>query len=239
MKNFFKIFSFVLALCLTSSLLLFTSCKKSKINSIDFSKTSYLAFGDSITHGNYLEKSYPKLVFESLKCKSFLNKGVGGSTYVHKDGRNCIADDVLYYLNRLEHYDIISVAGGVNDHDLSFPLGLITDSSTTTIYGSLNIIANRLKTCENTFVFFITPIKYDRDRVNFSNYQLSDVAQAVIDIGKKYDIPVLDLFSISQFETAESGMNNINCDGTHPLQEYMNDYMSPLITQFIIDNYKK
>ncbi len=242
MKNKANKFSFIIVILvcilnICSCSLFLKNLNNSSAKPINFSQLKYLAFGDSITHGNYLENSYPKLVVEILGCKSYLNKGVGGSTYVHKDGRNCIGDDVPYYLNKIGHYDIISVAGGVNDHDLSFPLGTISDTTTETIYGSLNIIARTLKSTDS-FVFFITPIKYDRDRVNYENYELKDIATAVIEVGKKYDIPVLDLYSTSQFEIVGCGMNNNECDGTHPIQEYMTDYMAPKIANFIKDNYK-
>lgn len=206
----------------------------------DFSSTRYLAFGDSITMGNYLEKSYPKLVAERLGCDYYSNMGVGGSTYVYASNRGCIADEVVSALDIVGHYDFISVAGGVNDHDLSYPLGTIDDESKYSIYGSLNIIAQALKTRQkNSFVFFITPIKYDRDRVNNANYKLEDVAKAVIEVGEKYDIPVLDLYSTSEFETVACGMNHAECDGTHPIQEFMDNYMSPKIVRFIKENYNK
>ena len=208
-------------------------------NSKAFTGTRYLAFGDSITHGNWLEDSYPELVANELGCKGYSNRGMGGSTYVYQSNRGCITDTVLSTLDKVGHYDIISVGGGGNDHDLSLPLGSINDKTKDTVYGSLNIIAEALKERQKeSFVFFITPLMSKNERVNYEGYRREDVARAVIDVGKKYGIPVLDLYSTSDFENVACGMNHSDCDGTHPIQEYMNDYMAPKIADFIRKNYK-
>ena len=208
--------------------------------SVDFSQARYLTFGDSITHGNWLDDSYPEIVADLLGCKGYSNRGMGGSTYVFQDNRGCITDTVLSTLSSVGHYDIISVAGGGNDHDLSLPLGTIDDTTKETVYGSLNIIAQALKSRQkDSFVFFITPLMSTNERVNYKNYRRKDVANAVVEIGKKYGIPVLDAYSTSKFEIVECGMNHPDCDGTHPIQEFMNNYLGPQIAQFIRDNYRK
>jgi lysophospholipase L1-like esterase len=218
---------------------LFSTERSVKKESNIFAGTRYLTFGDSITHGNWLEDSYPELVADELGSKGYSNRGMGGSTYVYQSNRGCITDTVLSTLDKVGHYDIISVGGGGNDHDLSLPLGNINDKTKETVYGSLNIIAEALKERqEDSFVFFITPLMSKNERVNYEGYRRKDVATAVVEVGKKHGIPVLDLYSTSDFENVACGMNHPDCDGTHPIQEYMNDYMAPKIVDFIRKNYK-
>ena len=231
---------FLLIISLTLGILSsFSLVKETNERENLFSKTRYLAFGDSITMGNWIEDPYPELVAETLGCKGYSNRGIGGSTYVFQSDRYCITDTVLSTLDKVGHYDIISVAGGGNDHSLSLSLGEISDNTKETVYGSLNIVAAALKKRQNeAFVFFITPLPSTSDGVNSVGYSRKNVADAVIAVGEKYGIPVLDLYSTSDFENVTCGMNHPDCDGTHPIQEYMNDYMAPKIVDFIRKNYK-
>ena len=216
-----------------------------------FSNLNYLAFGDSITEGGNLEsrsQSYPNVAADILGCK-VTNVAVGGSTFVrdpNNKNRYCIADDVVSFCASSKNYDIISVAGGVNDQSLSFPLGDINDSTTETIYGSLNIIVQTLtERYPDAFIFLITPLKYytneyvDSEALNSAGYNLSDVSEAIKAIGEKYDLPVLDLYNTSGFESAEYGMNHPDCDGWHPLKEFVLDSLAPQVADFIRENYNK
>ncbi len=248
MKKFVSVFSIILLIILVSSLFLPRKNENSvnDNNNTDisiFSELSYISFGDSITAGAGLDVSetYPSVVADILNLEKVINKGRGGSTYVLNDGRGCIQVAVEDVAKLPSKYDIISVAGGINDWDLSNSLGTIKDYTNTTIYGSLHIIAKTLKsTYPDAFIFFMTPLKKPTfDRENDVGYILEDVANAVKDVAQIYDIPVLDLFSTSQFETADVGMSHPDCDGTHPIKEFVADYMAPQIAQFIKDNYKK
>lgn len=235
-----SVFCFLLIFTLLFGVLLrFSFDENTNKNSDIFSETRYLTFGDSITYGNWLEDSYPELVANELGCKGYSNRGIGGSTYVYQSNRGCITDTVVSTLDKVGHYDIISVSGGGNDHDLSLPLGDISDKTKDTIYGSLNIIAEALKKRqEDSFVFFITPLMAKSERINYEGYRRKDIANAVITVGEKYGIPVLDLYSTSEFEKVECGMNHPDCDGVHPIQEFMNEYMAPKIARFIKNNYR-
>lgn len=216
------------------------------VNSNPFSNLNYLAFGDSITEGGNLEsrsQSYPNVAGDILGCK-VTNVAVGGSTFVRdpdKEIRHCIAEDVVSFCDRSGSYDIISVAGGVNDQSLAFPIGDIDDSTTETIYGSLNIIVQALtERYPDAFIFLVTPIKYPQSEIlNRAGYDLSDVAEAIQAIGAKYNLVVLDLYNTSGFETADNGMNHPDCDGWHPSKEFVAEHLAPQVADFIRENYKK
>lgn len=216
--------------------------------SVDFSKLRYIAFGDSITAGSGLESktfSYPYVIADILGVRA-TNRGVGGST-LGKDfdntSRNCICDDIVKTSHNGYNYDIISVTGGSNDKALTtpIPLGNLSDYTNKSVYGALNIIADTLtKTYPNAFIFFMTPIKNPScESYNSIGYNLIDISNAIKQVANNYDIPVLDLYNTSQFESVDCGMNNSNCDGWHPLKEFVADYLAPQIAQFIKDNYKK
>ena len=207
---------------------------------INWSNINYLAFGDSITAGDGLENSnyaYPQVVGKELGCK-VTNKSISGSTLADIKERHCIANDVDEVCNGIGMYDVISVMGGTNDIWWNPQLGNINDYTTDTIYGSLNIIANELTTTfDEAFIFFMTPIMNTSfERVTDNGYDLEDIANAVIDVGNKYNVPVLDMYRFGRFEEVKSGMNNPNCDGTHPLKEYIDYYMAPQIANFIRNN---
>lgn len=221
-------------------------------NENPFANLNYLAFGDSITEGGNLEsrsQSYPNVVANILGC-NVTNVAVGGSTFVRdpdKSIRHCIAEDVINFCNNTSNnFDIISIAGGVNDQSLAFPIGDIDDNTTETIYGSLNIIVQTLmERYPDAFIFLVTPLKYytnervDSETDNRAGYNLSDVSDVIKAIGDKYDLPVLDLYSTSGFETATNGMHHPDCDGWHPIKEFVTDHLAPQVSDFIRENYKK
>ena len=247
MKKILTIFCIVLSVVLISSIFM---PRKNDLDNTDtppivFNEISYLAFGDSITEGGNLEsqsQSYPCVVGDILGFRKVTNKGVGGSTLAYYGGRNCIANDVVDFVNisSLE-YQVVSITGGTNDRSWDLPIGNIDDLSVDTIYGSLNIIVRKLtRAYPNSFIFLMTPIKNRySEEINHAGYNLEDISNAIKNIADKYDLPLLDLYNTSQFETATSGMNNANCDGTHPIKEFVADYLAPQIAQFIKDNYKK
>ena len=209
---------------------------------VDFSQLRYLAFGDSITAGDGLadrNDSYPCVVGKILGCK-VTNKGYGGSTLAYYSERRCVANEVISVANGTGRYQIISCTGGINDKSWGLPLGTINDKTNETIYGSLYLIATTLKTnYPDAFIFFITPIKNPSSEVDCkAGYNLEDISNAIKEVAAKYDIPVLDLYNTSQFETVDCGMNNEKCDGTHPLKEFVAEYMAPQIAQYIKDNYR-
>ena len=211
---------------------------------IDFSGLTYVAFGDSITYGadwsknsandgSQMEDPYPKLVSEALGLVSHQNYGVGSSTFCSSDRPNltCATDIILSYDGDA---DIISVMLGVNDWGYSLPLGTINDSDSSTVYGSLNLIAKHLTANHSdAFVFFITPYK-TAISIN-TDYPLSDIIKAIKEVAGNYNIPVLDMFTEGQFELE---MYSEYSDGIHPSQEFVREYTAPMIAEFIKQNYK-
>lgn len=214
-----------------------------EISSIDFSEMNYIAYGDSITWGLYnsqrMEFPYPSLVSTTLGLKSYKNSGVNGATLCSNDkGYFCMTDKIL---SNTEKADIISVMLGVNDYNRNLPLGTINDTDNTTIYGSLNLIANHFDTYyEDSFVFFMTPYKErfaggDSFRINSQGYNLMDVSNAIIEVAALHGYPVLDMFNYGRFEIEYKAPES---DGVHPSQTFVRDYTTPQIVEFIRKNCK-
>ena len=162
------------------------------------SELKYVAFGDSITYGDdatpahaQMDKPYPAAVKELLSLKEASNQGLNGATLVNANEEACRTLTILSYN---ENADIISVLLGVNDYQQSLPLGTLSDSTTSTIYGSLNLIAEHLtKEYTSAFIFFMTPYKAmpngkDCTEPNAAGYTLADVANAIKEVAEKYNI---------------------------------------------------
>ncbi len=207
---------------------------------IDFTTLSYVAFGDSITRGadhnnNYepMEYPYPRLVGEALKLKSVENLASSGATFcANNNGNVCMTDRVTSYVGDA---DIISVWLGFNDWARSFPLGSIEDKTNTTIYGCLYLMAEHLTTThKNAFVFFITP--YKTTLIRNEDYTLPDVVNAIKEVAVMYNIPVLDMYNVGNFELE---MYDELSDGVHPSPGFVREYTAPQVTAFIKENYQK
>lgn len=203
---------------------------------IDFSELSMAVIGDSITVGtqadmSVCEKPYPTLVKELLGLKRIYNYGSNGST-LSNHSHNSIYYRYTYMARKIGYVDIIGVLGGVNDYAMNHPLGTIKDIDDKTIYGALKGIARGLqKKYDDSFIFFMTPYKCDREP---KGYELEDVANAIKEVCYMYKIPVLDLYSLNDFDPkTNSG------DGLHPNQEFFINNTAPTIVEFIKNNYKQ
>lgn len=208
------------------------------MNPVDFSELTYVAFGDSITYGvdgivwGQMAKPYPTLVSEQLEFKSFENKGISGSTLCSND--QDLTNMTQEILNYDGSADVISILLGVNDYKRSLPLGNANSMSNGTVYGSLFLIAEYLTSnYSNSYIFFMTPFPCkDDSNLNDAGYCLDDVCAAIKYIAGLYDIPVLDLNNVSEYE------NYVNMgDGLHPSQNYFIEHGAPIIANFIKDNY--
>ena len=205
---------------------------------VDFTKLTYIAFGDSITWGEdgethaQMKKPYPVLVGETLQLANVENYGKRGATVTFVTTNKVVMELVQEAPSKA---DIVSVMIGVNDFAGSQPLGELGDTSYGTIYGSLNNLVTQLQEkYKNAFIFFMTPLKqYKSAEVNSAGYQLSDVATAVKEVCGARQIPVLDLYETGEY----SLQTDPTSDGLHPTQTFVAYYTAPKIAQFIQENY--
>lgn len=253
-----KIINLIFHICLITSFFGISGCNCSNDNSnnektikdeetFDFSNTSYMVFGDSITYGADYSDGYKQMktpydiaVKNILNLKSTTNKGISGATFTRNNlGLTCMSDVIT---STTQHADIISVMGGVNDFNRNLPLGNINDNTPVTIYGSLNATMKYLKQqYPNSYIFYMTPYKENYSGIlwsnkNYQGYNLEDVSNAIKQVALVYDIDILDMFKYGEFENV---MNNIDCDGIHPNQDFILEKTAPQIAKFIKENYHK
>ena len=219
-------------------------CGASNYNIPNSEELVYVAFGDSITYGidgtkdkwGLMPEPYPTLVGNLLGLGEVQNKAISGATLCSDSGRTNMTEKILSFSGDA---DIISVMLGVNDYQTNRPLGNAESRDNTTVYGSLFMIADYLsKNYPDSFVFFMTPFPTIRSGGNSSDgkYDVAAVAEAIEYVAAMYDIPVLDMYAIGEYEQE---MNLSTNDGIHPSQEHFRKYTAPQISWFISESYDK
>lgn len=217
--------------------------------------------GDSITFGmvpdgsttDQMERPFPSIIKERLNLAECRNYGVNGTCLsVVKEGDTGISNRANAFVTRFDSMDVDSnincIFGGVNDYIRNLAgyynkLGTIDDDVDTTIYGALNILANKLITVyPKAFNFFITPLRQAQvsgvtQKPNNPDYQftLEDVTNAIKEVAYKYSIPVLDLYSYGGFHIENDTFRSIygGNDKLHPNQLFVEEHLAPMIEQFI------
>ncbi len=201
---------------------------------VDFSKLTYAALGDSITFAQLpkqpyvpMKTPYCEIVKDTLGLKAVNNYGICGSTIAKGYEPMCER-----YVNMADGFDIVSVLGGGNDIVYGVPIGTITDSTSDTFFGALNILAKGLKEkYPNAFIFFMTPLTFANEYPNRVLY-----INAMLEFCAENDFPVLDLYNECPFEDE---MYKDFSDGIHPSQDFHTTVLGPMIAEFIRDNYGK
>ena len=163
---------------------------------------------------------------------TFINDGISGSTISNVSGK---VPYVIRYLARdYSDVDYLTIWFGWNDSAYS-TVGVITDTVDTTFYGSYNIIIGDLITrFPSLKIGLIVPYG--------ASFQ---IRQAVRDIGDKFGLAVLDLYSkdIPMFfgredtSIVDSGIvslrrSQFTYDGTHPNQVGY-DFLSTIFENFL------
>lgn len=192
--------------------------------------------GDSICNRGWWQAE-----LQEIANVSFVDYSEGGTCIAKKD-----SSDTTYFATRVpsmdSDFDIIIVWGGVNDFGYNFgsqggtPLGTITDSTSDTFYGALNVLCDALaeKYKEAKIAFILsTPIATlatmqeknlpfgGQDRPNTKGFYLSQYMEAIREVCEKYSFPVLDLqknsgFTQNNLDVMTSNLAETAPDGLHP-----------------------
>lgn len=176
--------------------------------------------GDSITFGYtpnsgiQLNKPFPVLVGEKLGLTTVNNYGISSSCIA--DTGNSVHNPMsVRYINMSDEADFVFILGGTNDWAQQVPIGTISDDTIYTFYGALNILADGLLTKYPTATLvFATPMRRVETPIPIP---LLDYRNAMLKIGEKYGIAVLDLYATSGFYPINTVNYNAICpDGRHP-----------------------
>ena len=177
--------------------------------------------GDSITQGQGFTP-YVTVIKEKYGLSEANNCGIGG-TRIAKQTKPLTHIFDMYFGLRAKvmpkDVDAVVVFGGTNDYGHGdSKMGDIDSTDVYTFYGALNSLITDLKTdYPNSKIVFLTPIRRSTEHCrNHNGKILEDYVNAIIDVTKKHNIPVIDLFRSEIFDP-----NDVNLvpDGLHPNNE--------------------
>ena len=160
------------------------------------------ALGDSITeNGNSnasgTHSAWRRMVAEKLHLTDeIVNCGIGG-TRVSGTNENAMWQDVR--INSIPtDSDVVFFNGGMNDWIANAPLGDTDSSDTSTFYGALNVIAQKLiSRMPNAIIFWMTTT-YGQYPAKTNTLGLStyDYGRAIKKVAEKHGFPVIDLHAL-------------------------------------------
>ena len=205
---------------------------------------TWAVFGDSITEYNFRAKyHYFDYVAKDLSL-NIINLGVSGTGYKEKEAKG------IAFYQRIENdikdidFDIFTIFGSFNDLGKGFTLGNITDTTSDTICGCMNMVIDifrRVKPLNK--IALVTPTIW-RDGEYYGDYKvtrkdLDNYVEALLQIAKIRRIPILDLYHGSGLDPnidevleafyIEDGIQDL---GVHP-NSLGHKFMYPIWREFI------
>ncbi len=179
--------------------------------------------GDSITYGH--GTSSTECVFHQIIKREYglakaNNYGISGTRIARQTSAFNKNELDLYFGTRAKKMDkeadAIVVFGGTNDFGHGdAKMGDIDSNDEFTFCGALNTLINDLKSCyPNAKIIFLTPLRRgDENKTYHYGKNLKDYVDIILEITKKNNIPVIDLFSSGIIDPSD---NEILPDGLHP-----------------------
>ena len=211
---------------------------------------TYISIGDSISwqdkqkypDSKEIAKGYQSLLDEKIDFKNMTNYAIVGATMAKSSKYPNKASIMDSFLN--ENYtnsDIITIFAGTNDFKLNVPIGKIGNKKydDSTFYGSYEkFLDHILKQNKSVKIYLFTPLQrdnsgYDINKINLAGAKLIDYVNAVKEIGRLYDLPVLDLYATSGMDS--SNLKHYTRDGLHPNQDGYELITKPIL-EFIEKN---
>lgn len=198
----------------------------------DWSESSAVFVGDSITYGSRTEKTYHAYINETKTFKTVKSMGVSGSCISAQSDYGHKCSPLIDRYTSISDADLIVIFMGTNDYSHETPLGNITDTTDISFYGALNEIICGIKLIHpESQLAFVTPLHrygfgsskilgtqftYDY-MTNGKGYSLSDYVSAITEVCKKYSVPVIDLYNQYPIDPTDNAERNAFMpDGLHP-----------------------
>lgn len=183
--------------------------------------------GDSITFGvgaSCDDKCYVN-VFKKLSKANVNNYGISGTRIAKQIKPYCIDCDPYDFVSRytqMDDADVVFVFGGTNDFGHGdAELGDFSSSNPYTFCGALNILLKGLcvKYCGKVIIL-VTPLHRctENERVfSDSGHQFTEYIDAIIEAGRRFSVPVLDLYATSGIQAEIPEIKELLIpDGLHP-----------------------
>ena len=203
---------------------------------------------DVMGDSNVAYNKWQPLVASELGC-SFLNHGVGGSKIAKPDSspsQISMCDDAR--INALDTTATAWICGpwGTNDWAQNIPIGTISDTVNTTVYGALVIIAQKLRARAPTKpIFWVTPFNGDYETGRTSSWvdgetnqygRVSDYSAAIRAVALRYGFPLIDLNADCGWTKFNSSYFLLTEGNTNPSHIHLNDSAGPArISELVID----
>ncbi|EOC1836565.1 SGNH/GDSL hydrolase family protein [Escherichia coli] len=203
---------------------------------------------DVMGDSNVAYNKWQPLVASELGC-SFLNHGVGGSKIAKPDSsptQISMCDDAR--INALDTTATAWICGpwGTNDWAQNIPIGTISDTVNTTVYGALVIIAQKLRARAPTKpIFWVTPFNGDYETGRTSSWvdgetnqygRVSDYSAAIRAVALRYGFPLIDLNADCGWTKFNSSYFLLTEGDTNPSHIHLNDSAGPArISELVID----
>ena len=201
----------------------------------DWSNKTATFVGDSITNSVGTTKAYYQYLDDNLDFKSTTVLGVNGSTFSAKSDYGTARNPLINRYQNIPHSDLVIIYMGTNDYGHETPMGTINDDEDVSFYGALNVIISSLqKDRPNSTIVLATPIHrygagtsgilgtaYTYDNIpNGRGLTLEDYVVAMKNIAKKYELPLIDLFTLVDIDpTSAEQRTKYIPDGLHPNAE--------------------
>lgn len=188
--------------------------------------------GDSITAGSGTTKTYCSILDDTLELESMTGMGVAGSCVSATSDYKTSNSPLINRYKSIPDSDIITIYMGTNDYGHETPMGTIDDTEDVSFYGALNVIIPGIQNAHpDALLAWITPthrygfgtskmlgtaFTYDY-LPNGRGYSLNDYVDAIKEVCEKYDVPVIDLFTLSGMDPSLSEVRTQYMpDGLHP-----------------------
>ena len=184
--------------------------------------------GDSITEGHGTtdpEKAFHQIIKEKYGLEFAYNYGIGGTRIARQlvPTRDRTKHD-LYFELRAEimdrNADAVVVFGGTNDYGHGdAPLGETESEDIYTFCGAVNSLIGKLeREFPKAEIIFMTPLHRlnETQPTQPDGKILEDYVNAIREICKKRNIPVIDLFEINPLDPRDA---ELVPDGLHPSDE--------------------
>ena len=202
----------------------------------DYTAMKWAVLGDSLTEQNDRTScSYYDYINAKLGMWYYKNFGYSGTSYANNTPWKNIIANISEDDN---NFEVITLFGSGNDLSSGLPLGIYTDTGTSTIAGYVNdaitALFNKNPTCA---IGIITPTPWTYYCNGNLSGQMETYSNLLISIAKYRGIPVLDLYHESNLRPWISDFRRVyythDTDGVHPSELGHVKFIAPHVMEFV------
>lgn len=155
-------------------------------------------YGDSITATSHSDGSlrYPNYLKQILNFKYLEDRSASGMSISNLTTTNALVNQV----QRHQDFDLVTIALGINDYSFNVPLGTIGSKNDVTTSFDKGTFHGAYRYCLDTVIksnqfatiVLLLPITKKVESANSVGLVVDDYRNAIINIGKMYNLPVCD-----------------------------------------------